>query len=143
MRRARDSRSAGKSALFFARPQAPRAPGPHPWSIVVWLLAYHAVASRVSRLTSHLAPDRSCAARLARNGLRSGVGGRFVTKRNVTNGPAANRGPTPAAGACAYLKPCKWTTYHSPRHEMSDVSSKSRVRPAGSVKRRRERKTRK
>lgn len=42
----------------------------------------------------------------------------------------------------AYLKPCRWTTYHSPRHEIMLVSSKSCVRPVGSVKRKRERNTR-
>jgi len=43
----------------------------------------------------------------------------------------------------AYLKPCRCTTYHSARHEMSEVSSSSRFRPEGSVKRRRARSTRK
>lgn len=43
----------------------------------------------------------------------------------------------------SYLKPCRWTTYHSPRQEISEVSSKSRDRPVGSVKRKRERSTRK
>lgn len=42
-----------------------------------------------------------------------------------------------------YSKPCRWTTYHSPRQLIRLVSSKLRSLPSGRRKRSRERSTRK
>ena len=88
-------------------------------------------------LSSHLAPIR----RAGSSRLHAPGSGREVCnkRKSDSNGPFERAN----GSGWGYLKPCKWTTYHSPRHEMSDVSSNSRDRPVGSVKRKRARKTRK
>jgi hypothetical protein len=117
------------SASGFPRPlSSGEAQQSHTIARAQWLLRHLALAPFSAR--------ERAARREARPGLAP------ARKRGKLAGRAVRRGLSGARAGC-HLKPCRCTTYHSPRHEISDVSSKSRSLPLGSVKCKCERSTRK
>src|SRR6187402_2124096 len=113
------------------------------------------VARWLSLGTSHLAPVRRGQVKLAartafarqprlatpacQTSAHRSASTPLTNSSHQPRGEISNKSKFDVEGPSNYLKPCRWTTYHSPRHEMSDVSSNSRDRPVGSVKRKRER----
>lgn len=72
----------------------------------------------------------------------------FMRRHRLGRGRATARRPpaasrhTPVDAGARYLKPCRWTMYHSPRHEIIDVTSSRDSEPFGFFTLRPERSTR-